>query len=194
MEIPEGFANVRYVFTNAAIQDPMGFTLGCQPLPGMDAEAVADAARVQWTTVFGYSPTVIISGWRFEGCMVTLTKAGQPTVGDSLVPVVGSLASPGAVAHTAVLVRKQTAAGGRKNRGRMYWPPFSLKEISVGVAGELESVFLAGLQDSMAVWHTGMVGDDIPPWLLHTSPADTPTPITSFAVQGIAATQRRRIR
>jgi hypothetical protein len=76
----------------------------------------------------------------------------------------------------------------------MYWPPFSLKEISVGVAGELESVFLAGLQDSMAVWHTGMVGDDIPPWLLHTSPADTPTPITSFAVQGIAATQRRRIR
>lgn len=206
MIIPENFFNARYIFTNAAVVDPMGFSLGGQGDIGMTAQDIAQELRIDFTTNFAFATSQLGSGWVFEGVTVTKTEAGSPEIGESLVPVVGSDPAPGAVAHTAILIRKNTGTGGRQHRGRMYWPPFHLPETSVGVGGEILSTLLVAQQTQLTNWHEDLVTHLIPPWLLHANLRDpitgeeipdsaaTPTPITSFTIQSRAATQRRRIR
>lgn len=206
MEIPENFFNARYTFTNADVVDPMGFSLGGQGDIGMDATEIADACADVFITNFLFATSQLLLGWVFTGVSVTKTAAGEPTIGEDLDAVVGSNPASGAVAHTAVLIKKNTGTGGRQHRGRMFWPPFNLTEANVGVGGAILSTFLTAQQTQLNAWHADLVTFLVPPWLLHANLRDpdtgleipdsaaTPTPITSFTIQSRAATQRRRIR
>lgn len=194
MEIPEGFTNCRYVFTASGVLDPMGFGLGHQGLPGVTAEEVAGIAYSRFQARLIPTPAAMLNGWTFQGVQATKTVGGEPTVGEHMVPIVGTGGGTGTVLNSAILIRKNTAAGGRKNRGRMFFPPFNLEELSIAISGVLAPAFTASVQILLDDWHEDLSVFEAPPWLFHSDPADAPTPITSFSIQSLAATQRRRMR
>lgn len=194
MEIPEGFANIRYIFTCDGVADPMSFGIGAQPDLGMSAEDAAILAYNNFSGVFISTPASMLLGWTFVGTQVTKTVAGEPTIGEHSDPISGTTSSPGLVVNTGVLVRKLTAEGGRKHRGRMFIPPFNVQENQVTVAGQLDAAFVTSQSNAWTSVRLAHVTDNLPFYLLHSDPVDTPTLITGFIAQGLAATQRRRMR
>lgn len=172
----------------------MGCSLGLQGDIGATAETIADEVYSAFVTTFVSSPAAIITGWTFEGVSVTRTTGGDPVNWEVLVPIVGTGGGESLTVNTAILVRKNTASGGRKQRGRMFVPPFNTNEGDVTAAGFLDGTYLASQNDGWADFLTSLAADDVFPWLLHTDPADAPTPITSLLVQPQVATQRRRMR
>lgn len=194
MEIPVNFGNVRFIFTCFNVADPMSMSLGFQGDIAWDPADAADKWYTAWTDQFVPDPESFYAGWTFVGTSVTKNVAGDPVVAEHIEPLSGSVALQSLTVNTCVLVKKNTAAGGRKNRGRMFVPPFNLAESDVDAAGNISSVFV-GIQQGMWVdTLSAMAVDNYFPWLLHTDPADSPTAITSLTVQGLAATQRRRMR
>lgn len=115
----------------------------------------------------------------------------------------GGRSGSAAPANLATLVRKVTASGGRRGRGRFYWPALVM-DGEVDELGLLSSTLVDDLQGAFNLAHaslmSGLGGSPIPtpPVVLHDSEGagiePVPTPITSFSVQQLAGTQRRRMR
>jgi hypothetical protein len=99
-----------------------------------------------------------------------------------------------ASANTAYLVHKNTAFGGRTGRGRCYIP--GVVEASVGPDGDLLDATQTAITTDFQAWRTEIIALDLVPVVLHGPGhgALAPRPITSFACDGFAATQRRRMR
>lgn len=194
VEIPEGFFNCRYLFSATGVIDQFGFGIAGQADVGMDVDEIATTCYDAWAAQWGGSPAAIFVGYSFLGTQVTKTLAGAPIIGQHLATIngTGSIGAPSL--NLAVLVRKQTASGGRKNRGRLFMPPINLDEDNVAVSGVLSGGYQDAQQIKFDAFHDALVGDLVPPWLLHSDPADAPVPITGFAVQSLCATQRRRMR
>lgn len=105
--------------------------------------------------------------------------------------------------NLAVLVRKVTASGGRRARGRFYWAGV-VSEANIGELGVIDGAAVTEIQDAANSMYssmaTGVGGSPIPmpPVILHDSEGagaePAPTPVTSFVAQSLAATQRRRMR
>jgi hypothetical protein len=99
--------------------------------------------------------------------------------------------------NTSVLVRKITGLGGRRGRGRFYWPGFSVQGGSATAAGTFSSadagIIGGAVQDFLDELLNDVVSGPFPPMLLH-SDALAPTPITSVLCDTRFATQRRRLR
>lgn len=102
--------------------------------------------------------------------------------------------------NTAVLIRKNTARGGRQGKGRLYFP--GVPEGNVDNIGNIASATRAlwqGAADSFLfnLQNTGEPGegmdDPMIPLLLHND-LDDPDVITSLTVMPVVATQRRRLR
>jgi hypothetical protein len=102
----------------------------------------------------------------------------------------GSPAPPG----ISVLIRKQSAAGGRANRGRLFMPGIADEDMVAG--GALASGIQAAFQGAADDLWGAMVAAELSPVVLHAanSPVTTPTPIVSLSVDAVVATQRRRQR
>lgn len=92
---------------------------------------------------------------------------------------------------TALLVNKASALGGRKNRGRMFFP--GLIEADVGNAGVVTGTALTAFQTQFTSFLTNLSGANIPMVLLHTD-GSTPTLVTSLNVASLVAIQHRRLR
>lgn len=95
--------------------------------------------------------------------------------------------------NTAWLVRKVTNLGGRKGRGRTYFP--GVTEASVGDGGQVnegDGSLRASLE---GFWNgiTSGVGSLTDLVLLHTT-SITPTSVESWVMDNRLATQRRRLR
>lgn len=99
--------------------------------------------------------------------------------------------------NTSVLIRKDTAAGGRRNRGRMYVPGFALRSL-VTPAGLIDPAYLADFNTNLATFlATVNAGTGFNPTnlgVLHSEPPSAPAVITSLVAQSKVATQRRRLR
>jgi hypothetical protein len=108
--------------------------------------------------------------------------------------------------NCAQLVRKLTGLGGRKNRGRFYWPWF-LNEGSVDEAGSVDAAWTTGTQTAFDAWFTqgNVTGDGrmvIANKVYGVDPV-TGKPVvtavnigpevTSLVVDNRIATQRRRL-
>jgi hypothetical protein len=108
--------------------------------------------------------------------------------------------------NTAVLVRKNTGLGGRRNRGRMYIP--GVPEGSVSSSGALFVAYQTEFQSDINNWQAANIAliDIEFHALFHATPDDTstgvpvpqpaiaPSAVTSMTVQSKVATQRRRLR
>ena len=95
--------------------------------------------------------------------------------------------------NCSILVKKTSGLVGKKNRGRMYVPPFNITEADIDPKG----IITPAERDAMQFFYDNMLGDlagaDLPMVILHHE-AGTPTPVTSLLVEGLLATQRRRMR
>jgi len=105
----------------------------------------------------------------------------------------GTLSVTEAPNNCAVLVRKNTAFGGRQNRGRMYFPPFMIANTDISPTGVIDSADVTAFQATMADFYTTLVAEDLQPVLWHESGA-AGTQITAFVTQSRIATQRTRMR
>lgn len=190
--IPTGFAQVNFLFGGAALPNGAEVTLAVESTGTVDTPAeLAEFMANGWssTILTGQSSNVTFLGTR--------VKFGPNETGPSAE---FALSSPGGAAsttvspNTAYLVRKITAQGGRAGRGRMYVP--GPNETTVNAAGQVEPATLTAQQGLWDEFYDEMTSLDVQPVLLHgpEAPLSVPTPITSFQVDSVVATQRRRLR
>lgn len=194
MEIPEGFANVRHVFSLVGRPKQMGWSHGIQCGVGQTAADVAPILTTAFTESFIPSTGAILAGWTYVGVEVTKTFAGNPDKHTRVINTVGSGGANGLVVNCALLVNKNTGVGGRKNRGRAFVPPFNIPEASVDQAGFLLAGDLVNQAAGYAAYRGKLEAEDLFLFVFHSSPADPATLITSLTVSPQVATQRRRLR
>lgn len=138
--------------------------------------------------------TIISDNWIYQGMRVMEQDDPGPLYGEHIEPVTGLFAGGAVPSNCAILLNKATAAGGRRNKGRMYTPPVWPNESAVNARGILlaaDAVTIAGRwnQFRLACGTAGL------PWVLfHSEVPFTPTPITSLSCSVQMATQRRRMR
>lgn len=143
------------------------------------------------------------SAYTFRGTRLYVGQDGAPPlVFESNTGVVGTDGGGVLPQNTAFLVRKLSASAGRRNRGRMYVPPFRLPETVIDSAGVIQASSVGTIQNEYNLWLVGLQttnasGPEIPPVLLHSegiSATPAPTPISAFHVQPVIATMRQRLR
>jgi hypothetical protein len=132
--------------------------------------------------------------WSFLGVSVTEMDESGPLIGEFFSTVVGTATAAPVPINSAVLIRKNTASGGRKNRGRMFVPPIRPIESGVDALGNIDSDQVTAIQSRWDLFFSGLADDGPGPMVVLHSSAGTPTVVTSLAVQGTLATQRRRMR
>lgn len=193
MIIPVGFSQVNLLFGGTAVP------LGAQMTFGVENTTDADPATIAALVDAAYNTAEVYKS-QSTSCGLTgiLVKNGPNATGASAqiaVSRTGSYAQPALPPNVSVLVRKFTAVGGRKGRGRMFFPAFVEGQVTEG--GVIAPAEMTPLQTRFAAFRTGMRTAGIPPFLLHSGTggfADLPNEITGFTVENKVATQRRRLR
>lgn len=186
--IPPGFAQVALRFALEGDADVMITTFGVDLAESAEATAVGIAGAVELT----WPAATLLGGWTFVGVRLAVGQdGGPPAIVDVPSGITGTGSTAGLPTNCAWLVTKQTALGGRQGRGRCYVPPCVGVEGDVDMNGVLSAPQRSGLQDAWDDIVAGVQGV-----ILHdsTSPAQAPTPITSWVVDRQIATQRRRMR
>ena len=121
-------------------------------------------------------------------------KFGPNDVGASLdnpVSIVGTATGEGLAPNSALLITKNTAFGGRKGRGRMYWP--GIQDGTIDDYGLVTTASFATYQTKFTAFLASLVGSNIPMVVLHGSNPPLPYLVTTLAVQHLMGTQRRRL-
>jgi hypothetical protein len=163
---------------------------GSSPSAGGAASALYDALTTG--TLPLCKDENIASGWTWLGLSGFKMVGGVKVLADELTPVNGSGASNTVIINSAVLVKKVSALGGRKNRGRFYFPPaiaglaVNAQGVITGSSADLVPVALGYMTDAL---------DDVglAP-VIHHSDGSQGTIIQSWVLEGTVATQRRRLR
>lgn len=150
-----------------------------------------DAIRTNWNESLNdevhSAATVVfrLSEWQGGGLVVLADStplAGGAGSGDPLPP------------NVTYLMRKNTASGGRRNRGRMYIP--AVPEANSNGGGDLTPTAATNFAADCTSFLEKMAADDLTLTLFRQNAADEflMTAITSLVGEGRLATQRRRLR
>lgn len=206
--IYEGEAQLTLIWANSALSKQVTCSLGAKYQPGaMGLGGINGLCETVYIGLVGddsahlCNASNMASGWSFLGVEGTLIVDGEPVLGAYLDTVAGSGSDNDVPVNCAVLISKQTAAGGRRNRGRMFVPPiFSALETDTN--GALINVGTSFLDANMAELLEHCDNDEVDLLLLHSSSVPPPadpiavpgTKITGFSTSGTLATQRRRLR
>lgn len=196
--VPIGEQVATFVFNYDGVAKDVTWSIGCSypmPISPSDLAALVYDAFVA-PGVLGswpYEATNMRAGWTFQGVSVMEMTGSGPLVGQFLDAQVGSDGDNALPINCAVLGNKQTALGGRKNRGRAYLPPVFPAESTVNGAGQIDSSDLTTLQAQYDAAFSRLEDNDVTP-LLHHSDGSAGTPITGFVIGSLIATQRRRLR
>lgn len=202
--IPPGFAHVAVQMRHDLDPDPWYVTWGVDVTGlGGDVEAIA------WHNMEGFahafaatiSPTINVTG-----CEVVLGQDGGEPVRAFVAPrgpLTGTANDDRLPQNCALLVRKNTAVGGRRSRGRIFVPGV-LAEVAVSPVGIISSGGLTSYQSYATQLLTNINTEDVagntpatPMFLLHSegiSLVPAPTEITTLTVDNVISTQRRRLR
>jgi hypothetical protein len=192
MLIPVGFAQANWKFTGNCVPNGAEITMGLDITgTALTTPEIAEACFLSYSgnmmdqhaTAITLVSCLVKEGPNNTGASAEFTGATAGTVtGDTELP------------QGAVLVRKNTALGGHAGSGRNYLPGFNENLFSSN--GQAAGPDVAGIQGAWDDFIASLLVSELVPVLLHSegSPITTPTPITSFSVQALAATQRRRLR
>lgn len=195
--IPEGFANATFVYSCSGTAHESTFSIGFKadegplPAPADLAEelygiwlAESNPGQQDWLSTY----------WNLEACSVTYMTDTGPLVGEFVEHTNGTYVSAPMPINCAWLISKNTAAGGRKNRGRLYLPAGIYgAESEVNQVGEFSSATVTFMQAAWDHFRSDLSEADRIPVLFH-SDGSAPTTITSFSANGMISTQRRRLR
>jgi len=197
--VPGGYSQCRFIWSCVGLTDPMGTTLGVFSAEGDKAAMAADISVAFISTILAAGGNMG-TDWTYNGLELTTSDVGGPTVDQATASLAGTLPNPTVVANTATLVRKNTALGGRKNRGRLFIPPYGLFESEVNSAGFLNAGTITAVTGMWNAFLAALAVQSITPYLYHQYDPDlaelpeVPTEIISFACQPQVATQRLRMR
>lgn len=192
MIIPAGFAQVTLGFTGNGLPTGAVITFGVVNGAVMGAQAMADEIAV---AVSDNIDPIMSSQIAFNDLLVKLgpNETGAQAVSpmSSAGSVSGAIASP----QVAFLIKKDTDLGGRRGRGRMYFP--GVGEADVGQTGDVDGtrrgLITAGFED----FRLTLAAADLSMVLLHDdglTSVPVPTPVTGLSCDARVATQRRRLR
>lgn len=194
VQIPVGYAQATLRWSVAGDSEIMVSTLGIYDGVGaMTPTQYANAWDAAYMASTLSAPSAWAAGWSIMTSMVTTMLASGPVT----LEIGGALAGTGAAGsppqNCAVLVRKQTPLGGRRNRGRMYLPPGIVLETNVNQVGTIDAAVVSTLQGRVNSLETQLTANALVPVLLH-SDGGVPTIIDQFVIQPKIATQRTRLR
>ena len=188
--VPDGFgqAVIHLEFT-AGPSNPCAIVIGYDYL-GQSAAVACGLINARWATFISggsnWTNNLLLTGVTVLQNPGGLTAATAQTAN-------GADGNPANPPNVAVLIRKNTATGGRRGRGRMYMP--GVAQVAQLEGGFLTTAFQAAAQAGANTLLSGMATDDTPMVVLHdTLAGGIPAGVTSLTVQTILATQRRRIR
>lgn len=191
--IPPGFAQALLKFSLSGDPEEMVVTFGVDTTgvvtPDMNGAIVVSEAFLEH-----FPASVFSSAYVFKGTKLLVGQdGGPPAIYDEPRSVQGTAVLAILPSNCAILVKKTTGLGGRRGRGRMYWPPMFLNESAVDGNGIIDESNRAGINTRMEAFRTelGMV-------LFHDSLGagiePPPTTVGSLVVDQRIATQRRRMR
>ncbi len=200
--IPAGYAVAALKWRCLGDPDDMISTIGLDvvsastPTPSEVANLVSTAWLSAW-------PASILSNlYTFLGTDVTFgPQPGEGPSGQDVRAVVGTITTPPPASNTALLIKKLTALGGRRNRGRMYLPAGNTEEQAIDHNGMIQTAAVPVYQTRMDSFYSALVASapTLQPVILHgptvagVAPAE-PTVMTGFSAQPQVATHRRRMR
>jgi hypothetical protein len=195
--IPEGFAQVAFRWKTVGDLEAMISTIGVAIPEAADPALLANA-MVAIATFPGSicQASLMSTQYSFVGTEVFARVGGDIVTSESTATTVGTVSAMAPPPNNcAVLVKKLTNFGGRRNRGRMFLPPCGVNEGEVDSAGIILPARLAILQGQVNVLREQLEAADYGPYLFHSSgPTATATLISALSVQGQIATQRKRMR
>ncbi len=188
MTIPVGFAQVTHNIGGTAMAHPAAVVYGVDIVGAATPDEAAETAHGLYTD--------FIMKWATAATSLesTLVKFGPDATGPSGIFAAdepGLVAGAGSPSNCAYLIRKNSALGGRRGRGRMYVP--GVAESQVGDDGDLDNSFASDFQDDINNFWLALGLANMPMVILHDD-ATSPTPVTSLVLQAQIATQRRRLR
>lgn len=189
--IPDGYAQITYLFGGAGMPNGAATTIGVSNTADLDLEAINTAAK----DAYDAGLDMLVSAFCvLTGIRVKLGPVSTGPVAEFPYNLNGSATGAQAPPNVATLVRKLTATGGRQGRGRMYVP--GATEPDLDEAGRYNTSYTAVLQGHVDAFAASLATDLLIPVLFHdeAGPVTVPTEITSLQVDGLAATQRRRMR
>jgi len=192
--IPDGFGLASWHTKTALDAEEMVWTVG------LDLSSANDIPNL---------PTLLSGVWEdhlqaLSSTIVTLVrtvlKVGPSATGPTYEDAPNTAGTDGGALlppNCAVLVRKLTAHGGRKGRGRAYLPGISDISGSLDSSGTFSTAEATVIDTAMAGLDADLVADTtfgpVQTVLLH-SDSTTPYFISSWVTSNKIATQRRRLR
>lgn len=191
--IPPGFAEAWMRFNTPGDAENMYISQGVELAAGAAASVgTADAILASMNSCFD---GLISSAYSLgPGHVIFGNDGGDIRVDGTASPENGTQAATAYPPNVAILVRKNTNAGGRRGRGRLYFP--GAPESSAGSDGQLDSTYRSTCQTALNALLVEL--EDGAPTdaavVFHDTAPFTPTTITSYEVQQYVATQRRRLR
>jgi hypothetical protein len=193
VEVPIGFAQVRFSWTVSGDAEAMYSTIGVSPPALATATSIANDADTRWLTnvaAAAFTSNTYVVGSTY----VSFNEGGPgPSIAEVGTPTPGTAVVSPPPNNVAALVAKTTGVGGRRNKGRMYLPPFFLQEADVTASGAITNTVITALNTRLNNFRTAMEGLGYILVLFH-SDGGVPTPITSLSLDARVATQRKRLR
>lgn len=188
MTIPAGYSEVSFVYGGGGIQGEAVVTLGLQNILGGTPADICDVMETLWDPVVAATSVSVVA------CTSIRVKNGPDATGpfaEKGVNLIGDQGTDAVPPQVAILVRKTTALGGRKGRGRFYLP--SPPDVTVNTDGAFLQAFIDDTNGILETFRDDAVTGNLPPVLLHED-ATAPSPITALLMQARTGSQRRRNR
>lgn len=192
MAVPEDHTEVFYGLQLATDTELMGVTMAWNTSGGVPSEEDCVGHYNRFAAAFDQ---LVSNQYSFPLARFTTgTSSGDftreivPTT-----PVTGSASGVAIPNNTAVLIAKITTSGGRRNRGRMFFP--GMPQGAALANGQIVTGTRTLWQNAVDSWYEA---EQTIGWgfgvLLHQTGSPLPTTITNLVVRGQLATQRRRMR
>lgn len=190
--------------TNASLSRAAEVTFAVHDNAGLTPQVIIDAFQAKFNARFQavFDSTVTIEK-PFVSCGNGGTTPEQATA--SGATVAGTNAITSLPPQIAFLIRKRSTVGGRKNRGRTYFP-WTLAQASVDENGFIHAGAVASMTADCANFLTDLSGLSIPMVIANKNLAEdgvthkkyvtaiTSGPVvTSYVPENFIATQRRRL-
>lgn len=192
--IPEGYAKVDFKFTLLGRTEPFIISMGASPELVTLSLSEAFAALNANVQVAGHlaGANGMIGYYTYNGMDVTYMSDTGPVLYPKFALLTGTKTGNAPPPQVAVVMRKQTARGGRKGRGRMFLHAGYVREEDIDPSGIIDGTVATAIQNRVITLFDDFEDAELLPVLLHSG-TEIPDLITGFTIDTLVATQRRRL-
>src|SRR5664279_4375102 len=148
---PVGFVDVTMILKNDLGTRDCTWGYGIDPDGSAFETDVTGMAEVVYLAFTGdadlpYQPANILTHWPYEGVSCSFSTESGPIIDQHFETTSSSLSGESIPINCAILLKKNTASGGRRNRGRAFLPPTYPTEGNVDGVGNIFSTSLTNLE------------------------------------------------